>query len=201
MTLCAAMKTPMKVLCPTQASFVRDIFPLHPSRPHFLALAVIAPPPYSHESGADIPNILPGTGSSGLRKRRKRSKFKPYSLDSDDEIEASSSSGSSRPATPPLQEDCYSHSYDADADTSLEAIYQEHMWGGEDLDSCCPAILPQYSSETLEEYRPLSLMESVLDKFAPYREISDPRCDFGKVLGRLVTEWYAVGGCLLATAA
>ena len=75
------------------------------------------------------------------------------------------------------------------------------MWGGEDLDSCCPAILPQYSSETLEEYRPLSLMESVLDKFAPYREISDPRCDFGKVLGRLVTEWYAVGGCLLATAA
>lgn len=56
---------------------------------------------------------------------------------------------------------------------------------GNSVDKCRPAT---------------SFMEAVLDTFTPYAEMSDPRCDLDEVLQRLLTEWYAVGSCLLAVA-
>ena len=48
--------------------------------------------------------------------------------------------------------------------------------------------------------QPMSRVELVLDSFSPYRRLSHPRCDFGDVLRGLLSEWYSVGACLLATA-
>ncbi|EKM61763.1 uncharacterized protein PHACADRAFT_248598 [Phanerochaete carnosa HHB-10118-sp] len=156
------------------------------------------PAPCTDKSPVDIPDILPDTSASGLKKRRKRTKLKPYSLDSDDEASCYSSSESSRPATPPPHQEQYYSYY---AETGLETEYQAEMTFGDDLDSYCPAILPQHIGESPEEQRPLSLIKLMVDMFAPFREMSGPGCDFASVLGRLTTEWYAVGGCLLAMAA
>ena len=126
--------------------------------------------------------------------------MKPYCVDSCDE-DAGSSSDSSCPATPPSQKD-FSYTYDADDGFSLDATVYEDM---ECVASpCVPSILPQYTveiSKPPEDDRQLSLTESFVDLFAPYREMSHPQCDFNKVLGRLLTEWYAIGASLLATAA
>lgn len=161
----------------------------------------IAPGSDAYDSPDDIPDIIPDVAAPGLKRRTKRAKLKPYSLDTDDEAIPSSSTESSRPQTPSFQEGYDSYYREVDADGGVDVRLRRDSRFDDDLDSCCPAVLPQYSAETLEEYRPLSIVEWMLDSFAPYSEMSDPSCDFARVLGRLTTEWYAVGGCLLATAA
>lgn len=147
-------------------------------------------------------DVLPDSPRSGLRRRRRK-KLKPYCLDSGDEDADMSCDSSCDPLcleTPPPEGDYFS-SYDADADTTFDTgMWQESE---EVAEPCMPSVLPQHAGEEgkLEDEHELSVMELLVDRFAPYREMSHSECDFNKVLGRLLTEWYAIGASLLATAA
>ena len=148
----------------------------------------------------DPREVLNDFGSGVIRRRRRKEKLKPYCLDSCQEDEGSYSD-SSCPPTPPNERDYLSYSYDADADTTFDSGVFPIIEGMDD--QCMPNILPQYAGEPSkpeDEYR-LSLVESFVDLFSPYQEMSHPECEFNKVLARLLTEWYAIGASLLATAA
>ncbi|KIP03921.1 hypothetical protein PHLGIDRAFT_110314 [Phlebiopsis gigantea 11061_1 CR5-6] len=148
----------------------------------------------------DPREVLNEFGTGVIRRRRRKEKLKPYYLDSCEDDEGSYSE-SSCPPTPPYQQDYLSYSYDADADTTFDSSVFPIIEGMDD--QCMPNILPQYAGEPskAEEESQLSLVESFVDLFAPYREMSHPECEFNKVLARLLTEWYAIGASLLATAA
>lgn len=60
-------------------------------------------------------------------------------------------------------------------------------------------MLPQHAGYG-EEGVPLSLMERILDRFAPYCEMTRRECDFGLVHRRLIAEWYTVAASLLGLA-
>ncbi|KAI0749014.1 hypothetical protein BC629DRAFT_1598971 [Irpex lacteus] len=62
------------------------------------------------------------------------------------------------------------------------------------LDVCHPHTSP------CPPPQPFTRLELILDSFSPYRELSHPQCDFGRVLVRLLGEWYAVGAWLLGVA-
>lgn len=169
------------------------------------AVLLAEEPPREVLQGAEAApdDILPDSQLPTLRKRRKHRKLKPYIIDSCDE-DAGSSSDSSCPPTPPAHDDYFSHSYDADQEVSYEVTEDGAKYTivrhQNTHEPCVPSILPQYAADKPEDERELSLVEAFVDLFAPYREMSHPQCDYGKVLSRLLTEWYAIGASLLATA-
>ena len=70
-----------------------------------------------------------------------------------------------------------------------------------DMDDCADGrVLPVLPQTVFDGPRPLSLMERLVDRFAPYGEMSGPECDFAGVQRRLIAEWYTVAASLIGIA-
>lgn len=167
------------------------------------------------EFPVDVPTISVES-PPGLRKRRsrksgkKKDDFQPYWVNTSDEDRHHYSSSEDdndvsdfeAPRTPrdyeeiPLLDDA---TFDEIASITFGSTFtpsttcldiaeaEPEDWAREHV---VPLIITQRLSRT----------ELILDSFSPYRELSHPQCDFAKILGRLLTEWYAVGASLLAEA-
>ncbi|KAL6303935.1 hypothetical protein BKA93DRAFT_826150 [Sparassis latifolia] len=125
-----------------------------------------------------------------LRRRRRR-RIQGYRIGSDDDPCTSVSCESSGPSTPHEE---YFPSFREDDSFEFNDSKENGGWFSSMM---LPRYVDQISMQT-----PLSLAESILDIFTPYRELQEAtlECDFEKVLGRLLTEWYVVGASLLALA-
>ncbi|KAI0347642.1 hypothetical protein BDW22DRAFT_1349674 [Trametopsis cervina] len=170
-------------------------------------------PTLSDTEGTSLLSLRPENGENVLRRRRKArksQKLKAYYITASDEEannEISDSESSSEPEAmpelppsaplpPSLKQDEESTvSFDDVASISFPASEYSHNWSVDVYasDAVYAHTVPQISM-------PMTRAEHIVDTFSPYAEMCHPQCDFGKVLARLVTEWYAVGGCLLATA-
>ncbi|GBE77175.1 hypothetical protein SCP_0100470 [Sparassis crispa] len=130
-----------------------------------------------------------------LRRRRRR-RIQGYRIGSDDDPCTSVSCESSGPSTPHEEYFPSFREDDSFEDNSFEFNDSKES-GGWFSSMMLPRYVDQISMQT-----PLSLAESILDIFTPYRELQEAtlECDFEKVLGRLLTEWYVVGASLLALA-
>lgn len=128
--------------------------------------------------------------ASTLRKRRTRKKSYCCNPCHEEGL-CSSEEESDCPPTP--VDDYFPDLSLPDKDT-IDQAFAEYL-----EDTMAPRILPQYRGQD-SACDDGSVMGSFLDSFSPYHEMSHPQCDFGKVLGRLLTEWYAVGASLLAAA-
>ncbi len=133
-----------------------------------------------------------------MRRRRKRPKFRGYSINtSDDEPCPSSAETSSFPPSPDSQTVFLPNSYETNPDIYLKPdegadITMITIVDAEDL--IMPSILPRHVGE-MGIPDSLSTVERMVDVFAPYKELSEAtdEGDIEKVLGRLLTEWYVVG--------
>jgi hypothetical protein len=136
------------------------------------------------------------------RKRRSRRNLKGYCLDTSDEgpfeDEYESISDSDSPSTP-QSDDPLDLKDSRDNHSAWEDIIAAALCDNDGEISEWEFYAPRSAITSLPQ--PFSRVERYVDSIAPYSELSHPQCDFGKVLGRMLTEWYAVGGCLLATAA
>ena len=130
-------------------------------------------------------NIL--VGMVGLRRRKcKRKKPKPYLVNSSDEEDGNCSSVSCATCS----------SYDEKPSVHIFPCNDEN----DEYAACLPSVLPVLPQHTVAEGQQLSLAERVVDRFAPYREMASPHCDYPTVQRRLLSEWYTVAGALLALA-
>ncbi|KAH9914722.1 hypothetical protein B0H21DRAFT_828294 [Amylocystis lapponica] len=127
-----------------------------------------------------------------LKKRRKR-RIRGYQIDSDDEDGGSDSYESSNHPSP---QDGYFPPFIQDDSQSggLEQDVEGPRW-------FAGMMLPRYADQSGVDDS-LSLPERFVDVFAPYHELRRATLDsdYEKILGRLLTEWYVVGGSLLALA-
>lgn len=172
-------------------------------------------PPISPESPhADRPwqdELLDAQQPSFLQRRTKPKKVRGYCINTTDEEEPLSSAESSTFSCPPSPKDHdrflppHLHFDDDESkpdpeDSQITIVRydtSEDSWFS-------PRILPQYVDQMsiMSVQRSLSFFESVLDRFSPYRELTEATEDleFERILARLLTEWYVVGGSLLAIA-
>ncbi|KAI0687977.1 hypothetical protein BC835DRAFT_1419527 [Cytidiella melzeri] len=144
--------------------------------------------------------------SEHLLRRRKRSarKAKAYCINTSDEDSYEAESDS--PATPPCYDPSEPHppatKLEDGCDITFDDVASITFTASYDVDSSegdWGFFAPR--SAVVPPPQLMSRAELFVSAFSPYRELSHPQCDFSKVLSRLLTEWYAVGGSLLATAA
>ncbi|EIW63722.1 uncharacterized protein TRAVEDRAFT_41151 [Trametes versicolor FP-101664 SS1] len=142
-------------------------------------------------------------GSTGLRRRRRRTRGFHVDSASEDGIYESSEDEPWMPPTPP--DDYFDGAFDGGSE---DACGSTLLGTGEEA-VCSPCILPMHANSDQESVysmeRSVSFAGSVVDSFGPYHELceADREDDVEKVekvLGRLLTEWYVVGASLLALA-
>ena len=144
--------------------------------------------PSPADDGVDGDDLL--AGETGLRRRRrkcgKRKAIKPYCLNSSDE--ESSLSDASCTTCP------------SEDETERVSIFTFAVEECEEDEYAMGRVLPVLPQTVGDGPQPLSLMERIVDRFAPYSEMSGPECDFGLVQRRLIGEWYTVAASLIGTA-
>ncbi|KAK7686479.1 hypothetical protein QCA50_010075 [Cerrena zonata] len=124
-------------------------------------------------------------GSNHLRRRKRP---KPYCINTTDEGSSSDSS-------------CYPPSPIDTQPDFCPAVYGNESMVCEDITpSASCSVLPQYQQDPV--VRPLSFVERFVNRFAPYEELcrAEEDSQIEKILGKQLTEWYVVGGSLLAVA-
>ncbi|KAI0094165.1 hypothetical protein BDY19DRAFT_988042 [Irpex rosettiformis] len=152
------------------------------------------------------------TAENTLRRRRKRKspKLKPYCVGTtDEETDEGDSESDCPPSTPDHDEPHHHHHHFSIVDGEEEGgsitldeisrITFTTLCNNEEDDGWEDVCI-SHRSAIVPPPQHMSRAELILDTFSPYRELSHPRCDFSKLLTRLLSEWYAIGGCLLATA-
>ncbi|CAL1693780.1 unnamed protein product [Somion occarium] len=214
-TLTIRLRTPAPLPSSSSVTAV-DSAPLSHDEDEVFSDMMSDDPPGSPEHDPPAPvqlNPVNEEGSCLLRNRRKRQKLKPYCLNTSDEEPCSSSESSCYPPSPVDQQDSFPTIYDGEKNTSVDTLrrldesevtfvasHSEEQWK-EEMVEILPRVLPQYADQ-MSLSGSLSLAESVVDRFAPYKELCEATADsdFEKVLGKLLTEWYVVGASLLAVA-
>ncbi|KAF7791086.1 hypothetical protein EIP86_002047 [Pleurotus ostreatoroseus] len=134
-----------------------------------------------------LPDPSKGLKDSNKSSLRRRKYIKPYCVNTSDEEDVSVYCSSSD---------------EGPACVSVSSVHEEGIEESCGSGRLLP-FLPQHvhHEETQSGGISLSLLERAIDRFAPYREMLDPGCDFGLVQRRLMAEWYAVAGALLGVAA
>ncbi|TCD59964.1 hypothetical protein EIP91_011005 [Steccherinum ochraceum] len=146
----------------------------------------------------------PEDPSHTIRRRKKKPKIRGYTVNTDDEDDhgalLSSPESLSYPPSP-THSPSFDIIWDKDEVTFTDGV---GVVLSPSEDWIAPRVLPRFIDQvSLAGSMSLSAAETLLDWIAPYRELTQAEEDqeYEKVLGKMLTEWYVVGGSLLAVIA
>ncbi|KII93001.1 hypothetical protein PLICRDRAFT_35169 [Plicaturopsis crispa FD-325 SS-3] len=155
------------------------------------------------------------TGTSTLvdtpRPKLRRRKVKGYALCTDDELASSETDDGFYddhvPEKPPADDsepryrEPWLHIEAEDDDGQITTI--DYAPGGGRVMAVMPSLLPLRYSDQISVASSFSVAEWVLDAVSPYQHFKDAQVDsdWERILTRLQTEWYYIGGSLVSLAA
>ncbi|THH22405.1 hypothetical protein EUX98_g8200 [Antrodiella citrinella] len=153
------------------------------------------------EAGDYFPIMKDASKRPTTLRRRKKPRVKGYCINTSDEevlssLESLSSCLPSPTDVPPYQS--FDIEWDKDECADVEptiVLAPSESW-------LAPRVLPRYIDQ-VSLAGGMNVAERVLDWVGPYKEMRDAEEEEAveKIMGRLLTEWYVVGGSLLAVAA
>ncbi|PCH34472.1 hypothetical protein WOLCODRAFT_135730 [Wolfiporia cocos MD-104 SS10] len=168
--------------CPSQASRISDT-----------TASATLDGTRDQSSDNETDNVLNQDG----QQLRRRKRIKGYCIDSGDELGDSTASDSYPPT--PRDEHFPPFRIDDESESGEDKMAEP---SSSSLGGWLSAMSLPLHVDQISVHGSLSLAESIVDSFAPYRELQEATldADYDKVLGRLLTEWYVVGASLLALA-